>query len=184
MRVSLKKAAALASALAAVSVSIPTGVQASIYSDADLATLIAQAAAAQNDAVKEARNNAMAVYRIRSLIGEANAGRINSLLTERAAIDKQLQILNAVSLVEKQPDIEALTRRLAALRDAPQERTYGGRTEELVIPIPNGNLISPALKALKKERIGIEDELAHLNFTTEIQLPDDVVTILRENDLI
>jgi hypothetical protein len=186
MRVSLKKAAALASALAAISVSIPTGVAVSIYavnSDGELQALVHSAIEQQKAALIKSQSISGAVYSIRMLIGQANGSKINALVTERAAIDKQLQIVNSVTLVEKQPDIAALGRQLAALAEAPQE-TYRGRSDSLVISIPNADLVTPELKALKKRRIAVEDELAHLNFTTEIELPDDVVTILRENDLI
>lgn len=181
MQVTLKKAAALASTLAAIKVDMPTTIRLSVYSEKDIAEEVEQAYAAIDTAVANALAITEGVYVIRGLIGQANEGEINSLLTSRAAIDKQLAILNTVVNTAKPLDYVALAAQRKSLANQ-TENMYGGiKTLEITIPTVD---LAPAQKQLKKKRIQIEDKLSQLNFTKTIELPDDVVALLTEHDLV
>ena len=185
MNVTLKKAAALATALASVSIAVPTTVTFSIYEDQDEASLqkkLAEAISERDTALTSAIAITDAVYKIRALIGRMNDSQgIGPLLTERANIDKLLQIVNAVPLVDTQPNLTSVQRQLTALTT--KTDAYS-RVEAVSVKLPSADAVSPIVKRLKKRRVQIEDELAQLNFGTTITLPDDVVELLREHDLV
>lgn len=179
MKISLKKAAALATALSALQTPAQPRINLSIYGDNSpegvkdrIKTVVdeQEAIVAHNLALNAA------VYDIRHLIGKANEGRINFLLTERALIDKQLQLLNSIPTTPA-PNFEHLSRQLTARAAMENPSTD-------LVPIPTPMDFSMQIKSLKRERVKIEDELAQLNFTTMIELPEDVVTILTDNDLV
>lgn len=185
MKVSLKKAAALALALGAVSVPIPTGLNFSIYDDPLLLEpKLKDAETQHNLALKRAGDVISATYAIRLLVGQANAGAISALVTERAMVEKQLAMIGKIPIVDKQPDVEAILRRIESLKETPKTSSYSSPPDAVGISTQNATEITPILKIWKKRKLAIDDELAHLNFTTEIELPDDVVAILREYDLI
>lgn len=189
MHVTLKKAAALATALAAVSVPLESSVTLSIFSDEDPEKLVSNETTTLTDNINKSMAVNNAVYAIRSLIGRANEGTINNLLTERALLDKQLALLNRfVQTNTRPPDWAAVTKQIASLRDTPQPSggyNLGGRTANAIsIQLPTNDLVTDEIRALKKRRIAVEDQLAELNFKNTIELPEDVVTLLREFDLV
>lgn len=185
MQVTLKKAAALSLALSAISIAIPSGLNFSIYDDPETLEPKLHDAATQRDlALKRAADVISATYTIRLLVGEANAGAISALVTERAMVEKQLAILNKVTLVESQPEVKAILGRLAAMKEVPKTSSYSAPPDAVGITLENASQITPALKYWKKRKIAIDDELAKLNYATLITLPDDVVAVLNEHDLI
>jgi hypothetical protein len=185
MQVTLKKASGLALALSAISVACPTGLNFSIYDNPDhLESRLKDAEVQRDVALKRAADVISATYTIRLLIGEANAGAISALVTERAMIDKQLAMLNAIKIVENLPDVGAILRRVDALKEAPKTSSYSQPADTLAISLENWSVITPQLKHWKKRKIAVDDELAKLNYVTLITLPDDVVKVLRDHDLI
>lgn len=186
MHVTLKKAAALATALAAVTVPLESSVTISIFSEEDPEKLVTAETAALTDNINKSMAVNNAVYAVRTLIGRANEGQINTLLTERALLDKQLALLNRfVQTNVRPPDWQAVTRQLTALRDQPQAAgAYNRPTIAIAIALPTNDLVTDELRTLKKRRIAIDDQLSELNFKTTIELPEEAVALLREFDLI
>lgn len=182
MQVTLKKAAALATALSGIKIEVSPVVALSAYSNKDIAVEIDEATSELTSSVGSAMKIVGAVYAIRGLIGTANEGEINELLTVRAMLDKHLSILNAVNNTAKALDYDALKAQRAVL--AAQEPNVYGLAKAMNVNIPTGSFVLPLLKKAKKDRLKVEDKLAQLNFTKTIELPEDVVTLLTEHDLI
>lgn len=184
MQVSLKKGAALALALSSVPIKLDHTYTIDIFGGApsnDDIQLMNTVLLAQ---VTEALRVNGCVYTIRKLIGKANEGKINELLTERAAIDKSLAIFNGIPLRDGDPNVTALAAKMLALKEqAPSSMGYG-KPPSVQIELRTDNFPKDFVKPLKKRRLKVEDELAHLNFTTMIELPDDVVAVLTAYDLI
>jgi S-adenosylmethionine:tRNA-ribosyltransferase-isomerase (queuine synthetase) len=181
MQVTLKKAAALAAALSGVAIAASPSLNLSAYSSKNISEEVEYETGVLKASVEKALQIAEAGYSIRALIGIANEGEINNLLTTRAAIDKKLSIINAVHNQAKAPDYDALTAQREVMKTGEQS-VYSQKT--LSVTIPTADFTTPLLKTLKKERIKIEDKLAQLNFTKTIQLPEEVVSLLTELDLI
>jgi hypothetical protein len=189
MNVSLKKAAALATSLTGVAISVPHILNVSIFSEdarsAEALQAVVTAAAKDRDTeLDRMRTVSRAVFVIRGLIGKANEGEINALLTERAGLDKELQIINAVPAVLKVPDFVAISRQIEDMRATPQVGTSSYRPPASAVGVPLPFDPATEVRALKKRRITVEDRLASLNFNTNIELPDDVVAILQGYDFI
>lgn len=187
MRVTLKKAAGLAAALASVSVLVNTSVNVSIFSDRKVQDVIDEEMAVLSTNLDRALSLVEAVYTIRDLIGKANEGTISELLTERARIDKQLAVLNPLLQPNaRKLDTDAVERQLQSMREKGGESSgFGSRTADTVtVPLPTSPRVESHIKALKKARIRIEDRLAEFNFKTTIELPEEVVKLLTELDLI
>lgn len=178
--VTLKKAAALATALASVKIETSTSVTLSIFSTSNVQNEVEAAIADIKLAVETTLEIQSAIYLIRALIGKANEGEINELLTHRAMLDKQLAMLNSVNNNVNPIDYDGVTAQREAKKN--QDNTYSAPS--LSVTIPTGDFIQPAIKQVKKARISTEDKLTQLNFTKTIELPDDVVKILTDFDLI
>lgn len=179
MIVTLKKAAALSLALSAIKIDVPLKIEVGAYDS--LPNLFdADTQLVRN--VEAVLNRNAAVYEIRHLIGVANEGRINELIGIRAMIDKQLAFLNSIPTVTKRPNSDVIERELGALREAPADNY--GRKKSLTVEVHTASHLEPHVRRLKRLRIGIEDELAQLNYTNTIELPDDVVALLQEHDLV
>lgn len=184
MQVSLKKGAALALALSAVPVKLDHSYNIDVFgaaptqSDLDIMNnlLLVQ--------VAEAMKLNECVYVIRSLIGKANEGKINELLTERAMIDKALAVLGTLPLRDVSPNLTALAAKMAATKESLGTSSGYGRTPAVTLELLTEPYGKNFAKPLKKRRLKLEDKLAHLNFTTMIELPDDVVKVLTAYDLI
>lgn len=165
MNITLKKAAALSHALGQVKIGLVSTVSIGKY-DAipDLTP--------NYDLINDKLDLLAAQYEIRLLIGKANEGRINQLITQRAMIDKQLEFLNQFEDKPKIPDPDRIAQEQA------DPKTYGAITVKIpydVIDIKRG---------IKRVRLKVEDELAQLNYSTTIQLPDGIVALLQKHDLV
>jgi uncharacterized protein (DUF4213/DUF364 family) len=183
MRVTLKKGAALATALGAISLPLTTAVTISIFSDDDVRKLADAELAVLSERIGKVASINQAIYHIRALIGEANSKDISKLLTERALIDKQLAAFNPLFQPNvKAVDFDAITRKREALRTG-QENTYRS-ADAISFPLFTNSLVETTIKQLKKQRIKLEDHLSELNFRETIELPDEVVELLTEFDLI
>jgi hypothetical protein len=179
MRVTLKKAAALAAALSSIEIAIPHTVQVSAFDDAPDA--FDTWGVALREQIEKASVKWTTVYQIRSLIGQANEGKINSLLTERAAVEKLIAIYGSIPSRPSNPSPAALSRQFEAIRNAPG---MGGRNVNVPVELETASIVDQPLDELKARKRVLDDELAALNHEISITLPDDVVTILRDFKLI
>lgn len=182
MKVTLKKASALAAAATAI---VPTikfdhSYVVDVYGDPPSDEAIEAANVLLNNQLTNALAIVGIVFRIRQMIGQANTGRIDGLLTARAAIDKQLSVLNQIPVRQQRTNLVALTRQMEALKGN-EQKLYGNN---LKLDLETFSLVSPLSRQLIKDKRAIDEELATLNFTTTIELPADVVKVLTDLDLI
>jgi|JI10StandDraft_1071094.scaffolds.fasta_scaffold56985_4 hypothetical protein len=182
MQVSLKKGAALALALSAIPVKLDHTYSIDVFGSPPAPQDIEDMGLMLTAQLNEALRINQAVFTIRSMIGQKNEGQINNLLTERAMIDKSLAIVGGLPLRSSTPNLATLPDKMALAKEQASSNTYG-KTLTLLIELRTDTYV-PISKALKKRRLKIEDELAHLNFTTMIELPEDVVAVLTAYDLI
>lgn len=182
MKVNLKKAAALSAAVSAVAVRYDHQYNVDLYADpptqesADKSReLLAQQISTGLALVESA-------FAIRLLIGKANEGRINALLTARALTEKKLAVVNSVPLRRQGTNIEALKRQIEAHRAQPEQRVYG--RAGLTLDLETEGLLTPTIRSLRKQKRELDDELQMLNYNTQIELPENVVKVLTDLDLV
>lgn len=181
MKVNLKKAAALAAAVSAVGAKFDHAYNVDLYADPPNEEAVTRAREALGSQVATALTLAEVVFVIRQLIGEANVPRVNSLLTKRALIDKQLSIINSVPVRRQGTNLTALARQIEALRVG-ENKAYGVKAPNL--ELETETLVAPILRELRKAKRELDDELQAVNFNTTIELPDGVVQVLKDLDLI
>ena len=177
MQVTVKKAHALALSLAQIKAPLPAKLTVSVH-----AQQLPDIEAAYHklvDAVCQGQNRILAQFQIRDLVSKANEGAINALVTKRAMLDKQLEALNTLTKVEHMPT----PAEIQSMIDAAKADTSYGRASSVNADLSTV-FAEPMRSDLKRQRVQVEDELARLNFSTMVELPEHVVTILREHDLV
>jgi hypothetical protein len=182
MEITLKKAGTLAAQLGAVVVNVPATLSVSKYSDQAFEELVTQGEAAFAVALQTRLQAIQAQYKLRALIGVANAdnaGQVDNLLAQRAMLDAELKVLNAVTQRKVAPDYPALQKQRAAMLE---RETYGG--DSIDLNVAPAEQVQPLIAERTKARAEIQDLLVGLNFTTKLQVPEDVVAVLRYHNLV
>lgn len=130
-----------------------------------------------------------ALYAIRGLVGDANATEIDGLLTRIAHTDKTIQFNNYLLGGLKQTSLDVLKGKLDKIRAMPEDSArsiYSSRNEVSTGLFTEGDLkgFKSAVLSTKKDKQKLQDKVLELNIKTEIELPEDVVTILTKEGLI
>ncbi len=184
MKVNLKKAAALAAAVSAMTVKFDHTYQTDLYGEAPDEASIAK----MNGILINQLNNALAlvevVFTIREQIRLANTqSGVSELLTARAKNERQLAILNTLP-VHGPIDLKRIsTMHGIAQAGLVGDQKYGG-PKAPIVQLETASLVNPILSAAKRTKRKIDEELQSLNFRTEIELSADVVKVLTDLDLI
>ncbi len=138
---------------------------------------------------KEALNKAL--FQIRAAVGRANAqSGINDTLAEIQLVDARIAIKNVIASATLKKDISEINARIVKLKQAQtSERMslYGDRYNNVDTGVVSENDVLVAkteLKALKRERQGLNDKLLQLNVNTLIDLTDATKLTLQEEGLI
>ena len=132
----------------------------------------------------------LALYTIRGLVGQANSAEIDGLLTQIAHNEKMIALNNHLLTTPKRVALDVLKGKLEKIKSIPEDAirssVYGRQTE-----VSTGVFSDEAFKAfkttvlkLKKEKQKLQDKVLELNIKTEIELPEDVVAILKAEDLV
>jgi hypothetical protein len=182
MQITLKKAGTLAAQLGALVVPVPATLSVSKYSDRPFEDLVVEGEAAFTVALQTRLQAIQAQYKLRALIGAANAdnaGQVDNLLAQRAMLDAELKVLNAITQRKGAPDYPALQKQRAATLD---RETYG--SDEIELSVAPAEQVQPLIAERVKARAEIQDTLVELNFTTKLQVPEDVVAVLRYHNLV
>lgn len=153
------------------------------------ATKIDEANATVFDEINRAINLNLALYTIRGLVGLANAAEIDGLLTRIAHTEKMVQLNNHLLSAPKRVSLDVLKGKLDKIKAAPETdsmRMYGRQSD-----VSTGVFSEEAVKtfkstvqSLKKEKQKLQDKVLELNIRTEIELPEEVVEILKSEDLV
>ena len=131
----------------------------------------------------------MALYSIRATMGIANFQcGIGNKLSHLAYIDKRLAQLDP--LVQESAalkDLQVVAGQLEKIRNRREEhRLYGydNTVSSGVLQTSQVESIRGIMRELKKQKQSLNDEVLHLNVTTEIELTDEVENILKKEGIL
>lgn len=181
MKVNLKKAGALAVAVAAVKTPVNTSFSVDPYGDVPSEDSIKNLEQSFRDSVMTSLSLYETVYMIRKLIGEANVKEVNGLLSQRALVEKQLALMNSIPLRDKGTNLDVLARKVEAAREK-ADNPYG--RNPLALDLETESLVYPLIRQMKRRLRDLDDDLQKANYNTEIELPDNVVEVLKALDLV
>jgi hypothetical protein len=148
---------------------------------------------AANDAVMaaDARRSdlLMALYSIRATVGVANfQSGIGNRLSHIAYVDKRLQQLDQLTNeTSKMKDLAIITGQLDKIRNRREEhRMYGyeNTVSTGVLQQAQIDSISGIMRELKKQKQKLNDEVLELNVRTEIDLTDEVESVLLKEGIL
>lgn len=174
MKITLKKASALQRALLAIKVQIPNMAVISIYAKEPVEELYAAARQKRLAAKDQAVLLLQTAYEIRSLIAEANVGEVSAVLTKRALIDGLIKLLDEP--IQPAPNLDIVAQRMERNR---AEASQYNETEKVVIENDNADL-----RALRRQKLELDEKLTGLNHNLTVTLPQHVVQVLQDNDLV
>ena len=123
-------------------------------------------------------------YTLRGLIEEANGHvGINFRLTRIAGLNKVIAFLDQLLKSSTEcPDITVLKKRIEKLNT--QENRFREGLNTQVLDQETIDAYKKLLLSYKKEKLKLSDEVAELNMTTKIVLPDSIVNTLTSEDII
>lgn len=186
MKVTLKRASALALALSAVidKTVIPSALTINPFSDAPSQDTIDEAYSTFHLSVGGLLNAIEAKFQIRMLVSQANEGEINRLLNYRADVEAKLKALATVPNRVRGSGLIAIEREILSKREASPTAGMALRGNNVTFELETESFLSGLIKPLTKEKREIDDKLQQLNFSTEITLPEEVVAVLTSLDLV
>ena len=133
-----------------------------------------------------------ALYTIRTAVSSANAlYNVNGILTEIARIEAVMAIHSQVAILEVAKDIEEINGRIEKMKntpsDSPRSALYGERYNQVstsVVTKLDVETAKESVKLLKRNRQELQDKLLGLNVTTQINLADEVVAVLKDEGIL
>lgn len=133
-----------------------------------------------------------ALYSIRTSVASANAlYNVNGILTEIARIEAVMAIHSQVAILEVAKDIEEINGRIEKMKntpsDSPRSALYGERYNQVstsVVTKLDVETAKESVKLLKRNRQELQDKLLGLNVTTQINLADEVVAVLKDEGIL
>jgi ATP/maltotriose-dependent transcriptional regulator MalT len=192
MKITLRKASALQTAIqeAVKNIEVTVKVELNEFEDAQVALATANAKVIQADQRRTTLTKVL--YRIRAQVGTSNVeSGIAGKLTEAAYIDKRLSQLTAILGTETAQDSMAVIQgKLDKIKNDKGENSRrsiygysdtvstGVLTQEQVAVFKAEHLV------LKKEKQKLNDEILELNVRTEIELSADAVEVLTWEGLV
>jgi hypothetical protein len=150
-----------------------------------------------NDANKELFANdkrrsdlLVAQFSIRGLVGSANAtSGVDSKLTQAAYIDKRISQLTDIVGSDKQISLDVIKGKLDKIRNRKEESRASlyGREDDVTTPVQTADqldAVKTLVQDLRKQKQKLNDEILELNVRTEISLTNDIVEILKKENLL
>ena len=148
------------------------------------------ACAREGVVANDARRNSLTkvLYGIRAQVGRANADAgVADLLAQAAYIDKRLGHLKGLTDCKAVEDTAVLEGKLQKLRDTETKSRiygYGDTVDTGVLTADQIEGYKAEIRALKKQKQGINDKVLELNVRTEIELDADTVALLQAEQLV
>jgi len=191
MKINLRKASALVIEIrnAAKEIDVAVAHNVNIYDDSYARVLSESRVRALADFNRRTRLD-QAVAELRMSIGRANAqSGISDMLAEDAYLESLEGRLKAMVAAEAREDLPTVDRLVQAKRVSAEksERSLYGFEGSLKLNILEARDIEDfenKLKLVRKHRRELKDRTVELNVRTEIEVPSDVETVLREEGLI
>lgn len=188
MLVNLRQANALARALQdeALKQTLTTSINVSVYADSvPFESLVKEAGETLRANLADALALTEAAYTVRGLMGQAfQPAGISALLTEKALLDRKEKIIAGV-LGQKAGaggfTAELAPARLRALKDAlANSTTRLPSTEQVQVKLDDAAYdgLEDDLRAIRKRKAKISDELLSANAAHRIELPEDIVALV------
>ena len=189
MRVTLRKAKALQTAIFEAINTLPIEVNISLgeFDNVGMSISTAQQNFTKNSLLRVELWRAD--YAIRDLVGQTNvAVGIASKLTEKALLDKLIEDMSGmVSSSAQLKSTDALTGALEKKKNAVPVAGYGYREDTVTTGIFTLDQIEGFKKDLgnlKKQKVKLDDELLELNVRSEIELTEDIVALLKSVNIL
>lgn len=191
MKITLRKAKAIQTNILETVDSLKCHFHVELVDYLDMDAMI-QRAYNQTMAIDARRNKlTIALYTIRDMVGAANASSgIDSLLTQMAYIDRRIKQLTEFANASEMMPKELRAQRIAHITRERTERieswnqlSASQRLTSVFTAVHIAEFKSEITK-LKRQRQGMNDKVLHLNITTEIVLTDDIVELLRDEEIL
>jgi hypothetical protein len=192
MKITLRKASALQTAIqeAVKNIEVTVKVDLNEFEDAQVALATANAKVIQADQRRTTLTKVL--YRIRAQVGTSNVeSGIAGKLTEAAYIDKRLSQLTALLGTETAQDSMAVIQgKLDKIKNDKGENSrrsiygYSDTVSTGVLTQEQVAVFKAEQLVLKKEKQKLNDEILELNVRTEIELSADAVEVLTWEGLV
>jgi hypothetical protein len=189
MKINLRKAASLQNAMQELirNITVDLTVRLNEFQD-PVAVLEARA---QELTVADSRRNDLLVvlYTIRAQVALANAtSGISGALARAAYTDKRIEQLNQMASADAQIDMVVIAGKLDKIRTRKEDSGRSlYREDEVstgVLPRAAIDRVREIMRDMKKQKQAINDEILELNVRTEIDLSDEVVELLKRENLV
>lgn len=188
MKITLRKANALQNAIQDHIKTIDLKMVASLNEFQDPGQEIEKARSALIDGDKRRADLTTALYAIRGQVGNANVqSGISNELARAAYIDKRLGHLKGLTESSATEDMEVVKGKLKKLSETESKNRMYGYSDTVAVGVLTTEQIAQFkgdVAILKKEKQSINDKVLELNIRTEIDLTEDVVSILRSEQLV
>lgn len=186
MKITLRKASALQNSIneSIRGIDIADVIKLSEFQNPEIQITAESTKASRNLARKSALITAL--FAIRKVVGVTSAQvGIAEKLTAIACIDKFIQLFTEQAGRALHSDFEVLRFKAEKMRKSESDRSFYQE------PLSSGiasqadiDSAKTALAALKKDKQRLQDEILELNIRTDIELSEEVVSILKVEDLI
>lgn len=129
-----------------------------------------------------------ALHLIRRNVAVANAANIDAKLNEVARLEKEITFYTPLAKSPVRMDPDVLHGKLAKLKGRETTDAYSRYSENEVATAifaqKDLDVFRSTLSSLKKAKQKIQDELLELNVQTTIELTDEVVNVLRTEEIL
>lgn len=191
MKINLRKAAALIVEVrnAAKNIDTKTSFSANLYSDTIQASAEAQRLKLLQDVERKIALERVASS-MRAAVGRANTeAGISDILAQDAYLESQESRFKALSQATVQEDWAAFANAVAARKTAAGTNSrsmYGfdGTAEVNLLTAADIECYSLLLREVKRQRRELKDKTVELNVRTEIEVPSEAESVLRQEGLI
>jgi len=188
MEINLRKASALVEALTdqLATVKLDNNVRFSVF-DTNFERLIKRQRNTLLDNVNRADSIALAIQTLRTLVGDANAtAGVNALLAERQFLKGRIARLSRLSTESERDSLEVLKARMEKAAKAPVDAYSRG--EETIasnaLELADIQVYASVISSSKVRLSAISDSLLEINVRTKIQVPDEVESVLNDENLV
>lgn len=188
MKITLRKANALQNAIQdhIKTLEIKTSVSLNEFQNIEGELAVARGLVITND-LKRAQLT-RALYGIRARVGRANVeSGVSDLLADAAYVDKRLGHLKGLTeskSVEAMSVLEGKVEKLRSVEAKSRVYGYNDTVDTGVLSLDQIEAYKADVRALKKQKQSINDQVLELNVRTEIDLDADTVALLQAEQLV
>lgn len=187
MKVSLRKANTLQTAIVEASAALDLSTEVSINEFEKPTARLAEAKErfTENLVTRQALQNAIYDIRRKVALANANAG-INSLLADVALVEKDIAFYGKLAKVSPALENDVIVGKLGKIKGRGEDQFYGREdvVRTSIFTEVELNEFKAKLAAIKKQKVSLQDKLLELNVSTEIELSQQTVDALKDVGII